>query len=212
MSSDENTETIWFQAPSELLSARNFASILPTADMPDANKLNSFFRLSIYVGAFAFLCSNKVKYLYIPIAVGAFTVFMFSYYQTVDEKYQNNFVHRGWAELGETGQPCKLPTRDNPFMNVTLNEYLDDPERPPACPIDHPDIKKVMQNKMGVSIRDVDDIFHKNPTDWHFYTVANTEIPNRQTDYASWLYGGSKSCKEDGAQCARNIPTRVNLY
>ena len=55
-------------------------------------------------------------------------------------------------------------------------------------------------------IRDVNDLFGKNNSQRHFYTVPGNSIPNDQDTFAKWLYATPKTCKEgNGLQCAANM-------
>ena len=104
------------------------------------------------------------------------------------------------------GNVCTRPSKNNPFMNVTMNELATNPSRPKACPINSK-VKHTMKNYFDHNLyRDVDDIFHKKASDRQYYTMPSTEVPNDATAYANWLYGTKKTCKEgNGTQCYTNI-------
>ena len=44
-------------------------------------------------------------------------------------------------------------------------------------------------------------IIHKGS----FYTMPCTEVVNKQTEFAKWLYYPDKTCKEDGIKCASYV-------
>jgi hypothetical protein len=50
---------------------------------------------------------------------------------------------------------------------------------------------------------DVDDLFGKMNSQRQFYTMPSTTIPNKQGEFAKWLYSNPKTCKEDQDYCLR---------
>jgi hypothetical protein len=112
---------------------------------------------------------------------------------------------------------CTKPTLDNPFMNVTMKDYLNiDPEtnvtvdRPKACDISDETIKKSMDDMFNNNLfKDVNDVFGKMNSQRQFYTMPNTQIPNAQDDFAKWLYMNPKTCKEDQNFCLKYEDVRA---
>ena len=53
---------------------------------------------------------------------------------------------------------------------------------------------------------DIDDIYSKYNSQRQFYTMPNTSIPNKQKEFALWLYNRGPTCKEgNGYQCFANM-------
>jgi hypothetical protein len=142
----------------------------------------------------------------------------------------NNFVPllglRGKQEnLEEETRPddtdgkCTKPTIDNPFMNVTMKDYMNFDEngsvvnRPPACDPNDPEIKKMMDNTFSNNLyRDVSDVFGKQSSQRNYFTMPWTTIPNKQDEFARWLYLSPKTCKEDQDYCLRYEDIRSKRF
>ena len=101
-----------------------------------------------------------------------------------------------------------MPTKKNPFMNVLMNEYNDNPKRKSAAPVYN---EEVLDDATKKSRKD--EKLYKNLGDnltfqnslRNFYSTPNTNIPNNQKDFAEFCYGNMASCKEgDEFMCEKN--------
>jgi hypothetical protein len=92
------------------------------------------------------------------------------------------------------------PTSKNLFMNVLLDEYKYNPDRPEAAPIGNPTIKQTLDDFFRVHwYSDPTDVFGKNQNQRQFVTQPSTTVPNDQGSFANWLYKiPGKTCKEGG--------------
>lgn len=121
--------------------------------------------------------------------------------------------------IDNVDENCVKPSLDNPFMNVNYVDYLDNPNRNQACDITSPEVKKDANSKfMNNLFRDTSDLFETNNSQRQFYTMPSTTIPNKQDEFAKWLYLSPKTCKEDQDYCLRyedlrqNRPVMMNPY
>lgn len=94
------------------------------------------------------------------------------------------------------------PTSRNPFMNLLLDEYKYNPQRPTAADVDHPDVKQTMDDYFRIQwYSDPTDVFGKNQGQRQFITQPSTTVPNDQGSFANWLYKiDGKTCKEGGRE------------
>ena len=101
-----------------------------------------------------------------------------------------------------------MPTKKNPFMNVLMNEYKDNPQRKSAAPVYN---EEVLDDATKKSRKD--EKLYKNLGDnltfqnslRTFYSTPNTNIPNNQKEFAEFCYGNMASCKEgDEFMCEKN--------
>jgi hypothetical protein len=94
------------------------------------------------------------------------------------------------------------PTSRNPFMNVLLEEYKYNPNRPEAAPVNNPVVKQTMDDYFRVQwFSDPTDVFGKNQSQRQFVTQPSTTVPNDQGAFADWLYRiPGKTCKEGGRE------------
>lgn len=104
---------------------------------------------------------------------------------------------------------CTKPTLDNPFMNMTMKDYLNFDKagkvinREPGCDANDPEIKKSIDDNFKNNLfRDVNDVFGRFNSERQFYTMPWTEIiPDVKGEFKHWLYNNPKTCKEDQENC-----------
>jgi hypothetical protein len=97
---------------------------------------------------------------------------------------------------------CRKPTADNPWTNIVFSDYLDAGKLAEPCNVDDSEIQQSMQNKYNSTIyRNVSDVFERENSQRIFYTVPITTIPNKQTEFANWLYRTGPTCKENSNNC-----------
>lgn len=119
--------------------------------------------------------------------------------------------------VGAGAGGCTLPTIDNPFMNTTMKDYLNTDtngtikDRPVACNLNEPDVKKQADDYFNNNLyMDVDDVFGKMNSQRQFYTMPSTTIPNKQDEFAKWLYKSPQTCKENQDFCLKYEDLRQN--
>lgn len=97
---------------------------------------------------------------------------------------------------------CRMPTKDNPFMNPILNDF--EMEMPPeACNADDDLIKEKIGDAFNEDLfMDVTDLFERQNSQRQYYTLPHMNPPD-QTAFAKWLYGTNDICKVDQSKCLR---------
>lgn len=123
---------------------------------------------------------------------------------------------------------CTQPTNNNPFMNRSTfdTEYPDSSScKYSSTEKDYTNwknisdstnqnetISDIIEDKFNLNLyKDVDDIFNRKNSQRQYYTVPVSTLPNKQTDFANWLYNVPKTCKENnGMQCNSNNANIVN--
>ena len=209
-------DQFWSDNINVLFNKRRLIEFFPTKDMSRAEKLNAISRLSIYLGVLLFLYKGQFWALYIPLIGLAFCLFLYKTSKKSDEIAQEDIIRTDvYPDKQSVNEPdsvynqeCVMPTKDNPFMNFTVNQYLDDPERPPAC--DYNQVKPMVDNNFNFNLyKDVADVFEKNNSQRQFYTTPYTTASNDQTAFANWLYKTGPTCKES-EDCYRYEDLRSN--
>ena len=104
-----------------------------------------------------------------------------------------------------SNQKCRLPTFDNPFMNVTMADLLNNTINLEACPINSKEI-----DKHTYFPEDINDSWNQKYNQRQFYTMPVTTIPNDQSAFAHRLYELPETCKENSAMCLRYEDIRYN--
>jgi hypothetical protein len=179
---------LWYQNPLILLN--NLGHFLPNKDLSREEKINAIARLAIYLAIIIIIFRLDSKWLSISAIILIIT-FLLGYV----EKF---------TTLNRTIDPtvCTHPTESNPFSNYTIDDLIESRDKPPACPYDK--VKKEMREKFRSNIySDSSDIWGKFISDRNYYTMPNTEIVNRQTEFAEWCFGNSGECKTTGKNCLK---------
>jgi hypothetical protein len=177
---------------------KNYMDFFPSQNQSIEEQLNSIYRLIIYTSIILFIYKKNKKYLLPILIFGLLSIYIYKYRY----KYLN-------TQEDFTQEKCSKPTENNPFMNVLMSDYMNYDENKilkpklPACNASDPEIKKEMLDNFNKNIfRDVSDLFGKMNSQRQFYTMPNTEIPNRAGEFRKWLFGDMKTCKTDSDYCA----------
>ena len=168
------------------------------------DKLNSMVRLSLYVSIvhYSFFGDSSIFSLVLLTSICTYV-----YYKNVEENYSANSKSQGFYEVksdndtstGGLDSDCTKPKDNNPFMNVLINEYSENPMRKEACDVDDSKVKSSMDDKYFKDIyRDIDDAFDRKSSFRNFYTMPNTSIPNNQREFADWLYRSKEKTQKEG--------------
>lgn len=203
--------TIWYKDPVSFFDINNMLLFYPTSEMDYAAKLNSIMRLVLYVSIILYSLKNDMKVFTLSLVVGIIIYIMY----TVEEEKEKYISDYGGASKYDDGKldiddddeyankECTKPSKENPFMNVMMNEYTENPKRKKACKLTNKVNNYIDEYFNDNLYRSVDDIYNKNASERQYYTMPATEIPNNQDEFAQWLYGNSeKTCKEgNGLKC-----------
>jgi hypothetical protein len=147
-------------------------------------------RFAIYCFIILLLSNQNTKLLAIPLVIIIFTYFLG---EADDLETLINTT---------TKKPCSEPTVDNPFMNYTLGDLIENTNRPAACKYE--DSKEMIRKEFRSHLySDSSDIWGKFITDRNYYTMPNTDIVNDQTGFALWCFGNSGECKTTGNNCLK---------
>lgn len=190
-------DPIWFNNLEIIFSPNRLTEFVILEHMDFNEKLNAILRFSIYSAILLFIFKRNYRFLLFPIFIAGLTMYM--------AKYQ--LKHKEILEkiLNKKAQPkCIMPTIKNPYMNMLMNEYEDNPNRPPACDINDPKVQEQVDKYMNHNqYRNADDLYNENNFNRQFNTNPVTTV--RQEEYenfVNWVYKNpSKSCKEDTRNC-----------
>ena len=204
---DKISDLFWFNQPEIIWEKDRLSEFFPTAEYSLEERLNAILRLSIYISIILSIYKNDVRFCFIAVITAIFTYYIYT---------NRSKKEVGVETFGEKDpEACTMPTVDNPFMNVTMKDYLnikDDQivDRPPACDASDPEVKKEIDTKFENNLfRDVNDVFGKMNSQRQFFTLPWTTIPNKQDEFANWLYKSPKTCKEDQDYCLRYEDVRA---
>ena len=99
-----------------------------------------------------------------------------------------------------------LPTGANPFMNVLVNEVLDDPKKGPAVNADTSEMARAFSDVFQTRMYgDPTDVFQHNQDQRVWAVQPNTSIPNDQESFQNWLFRvPGRTCKEGNNAACRS--------
>ena len=203
-------DPFWYDDYTILINSNRISDFFPTEQMTLIEKLNSIFRLSIYIGLTLYIFTSNYLYLYVFIIVGALTYFIYKYqydnvqlYLNNDNDSNYNLIQQNLIEnYKQKNKNNRNPTVDNPFMNINL--ITSDPTESASIPSwNNNEIKNEIEDKFNYNLyRDVGDLYGKNNSQRQYYTAPSTTIPNNQTAFAKWCYNSGPTCKEKSLYCA----------
>ena len=179
--------SIWFEDTTVLLDS--ITQFIPNGEMSYEEQLNAMVRFAIYFAALWFFYAMNYNVFYIPIFVMLFTYLV---YAPMKERGQGNEGFEAKEQHEEQHEECVKPTINNPFMNVMLTDYVDNPARGPACENVEEQIKEGFEYNL---YKDVDDVWERNNSQRQYYTNPATTIPNDVESFANWCYKVPYSCK-----------------
>ena len=203
----------WLDNPNILLDRNYISEIFPNKSFGLAQKLNAITRLIIVMTVLGYLFTRSVKIL---VSAAVTLVVLVIVYKTKSKKERFSNIENKDLETYtrvKTDNYVKdtftTPTKKNPAMNILMDEYKYNVERPPAAPIYNDQIKQELNENAKSENKKLyrnlgDNILYENSMH-NFYTMPNTKIPNSQKDFALFCYGNMPSCKEgDSLQCTKN--------
>jgi len=166
-------------------------------------RTNSISRFIILLTVLGYMCIQSYTIIIIGFIPLGILWYLYNQHETNHEKSN---------EMKETFENIKtqiFPTEKNPMMNVMLNDYKDNPTKPPSALSDDPMItakvnETTKQNIIDAEPRnkekdklfkDLGDELEFEQSMRAFHTTANTQIPNDQKGFTDFCYGNLPSDK-----------------
>ena len=201
--------SFWLDNPNVLLNKNQITEIWPQNNFDLARKLNAITRLILILAILGFLLTRS-SYIIVSAAVSIVVLVMIHKSKSHSKEGMENLdIKINKEEFEELlNEEFTMPTKKNPFMNVLMNEYKDNPQRKSAAPVYN---EEVLDDATKKSRKD--EKLYKNLGDnltfqnslRTFYSTPNTNIPNNQKEFAEFCYGNMASCKEgDEFMCEKN--------
>ena len=157
--------------------------------MSDVEKLNALTRLSIYLSIILFVIYRDYKIFFIAIVSAVILSIIYYAEKRRHISNQEQFEDKIKTELAinkdtaikvnENGDICQLPTPNNPFMNVLMTDYTDNPNRPPACNYNDKQVSEMRDQYFNYNLyKDVEDVWEKRNSQREYVTLPGMTIPN----------------------------------
>ena len=192
----------WYTEPSILFSGDNITEIFPSKRFDIIRKLNAIVRLSIYYTIIMYLIRKDQKYFLIPLIIMGITWMIWYKQEDIQtDKLMKESINNkidDLVKINDLSTECRVPNKDNPFMNPPLIDYSSGKSSPKSCPsYNNKGVRRRVEELFNEDLyRDANDIFGKNNSQRQFYTVPGNNIPNDQGSFSQWLYGTPPTCKE----------------
>lgn len=199
----------WSDKISILFDKQYALEILPKKEFDLNRKLNALLRFTIYYCLIIYLLDmKKTHMLSFILGMAIFTFIIHKKYKDAFvEKITNKIMNNSHdMDLSKLEESYKLPTKNNPFMNPTLDEYGTNTSKPAYDSYNNKGIQRVMEDDFDEGLyKDVNDIFNKNNSQRQYFTVPGNSVPNDRDTFMKWCYQTPPTCKEgNGLQCMAN--------
>jgi len=208
----------WLDNISVLYKNDLYTEFIPTNKMSRTEQLNAITRLCIYLIIILFIFDKTNVLIYIPI-VCLILVIIFhniSAVQRIKSKYDpimdKNKKFNEVYTLNEYREyekgTCRKPTKDNPFMNLTAEDYNKDIAM--ACNSDDDKIVQTMiDEKFNQDLcRDIEDVFDRKNSERQFFT-GTQDIKYDSEKFGRWCYGFTPTCKTNQERCLNYVDYRI---
>lgn len=225
----KKTTPFWADDPNILLF--QMTALFPTQTMTYNEQLNAISRLVILLSVLLFFALKKPSFL----IVGLFTLFIIWVVQystmkkieALENPVNGILIDQDVSANIDPAEIYDTPPTTNPFSNVMLTDYVSNPQKKPAPPVD--DIKtqdailssaKELVARAHPTMPELVDRLFSNLGDNYefersmrpFVSNSSTTIPNDQQAFSDFCYGDMISCKEGNLfACARNLTRHQNM-
>ena len=204
-------DKFWYNDLNILFKKDRLNEFFPNESMSENEKLNSIVRACFYTAIVLFIYNKNTNYMYIGIIGLIGTYIIHKYVQP--EIQLNHKIKEVFNKSKPYIEPTEIiPTKDNPFMNIMLDDYEKPNRKIKKNIAENKEIKKDIKNNFEYNLyKDISDVYEKNNSQRQYYTTPITTIPNKQKNFAQWLYGVPNTCKEGNtSQCTGNIYSPLN--
>jgi hypothetical protein len=222
--------TFWLDNPRVLIAeAGEFFPFTENDRRCTAAALNSFTRFGIYLGVILAAVKMTPAWLILGLVFAVFAAGAWKYMEghgSIREGFQGDYEEpaAGTARyvttgpnivgtsqidtayvpdiIGDAGRTD--PTAANPFMNVLMTEFTDNPDRAPASNVEAAQVRSELDSYFETMfVSDPGDTFQRTQSQRQWVTMPSTTIPNDRDSYQNWLYRtAGRTCKEgDLSQC-----------
>ncbi|BCS83070.1 hypothetical protein QLL95_gp1053 [Cotonvirus japonicus] len=184
--SHESNDQFWIYDPMILFKNGNFYKIIPTKNMTQVQVLNALTRLFLYITIILLIIPIISDYAYISIIciLVIIIIYFVSNDQTNNEQFDNKLLNN--EQIDKTQEN----SISNSFVNTKINNLYESQDRLPS--------KKI-------------NLSNENIRNRQFY-ITPIITPDKQKDFAKWLYDLPETCKENSEKCFRYEDVRFKRH
>lgn len=230
---DDNVDDVpfWRDNPNVIFSTEYITEFFPIADMTFNQKINAVTRSTIIFSIIILAINPNIRTLLV-ICLTIAGIFGVHHYKMRENESEHRLAKEGYgnitdAVLSDNGivrdsATFDEPNSKNPFSNMLLTDYEDNPDKKPAPPAFNEQINETIIENAKKTVSELnpdqpdiadklfDDLGGKYVFEQSlrpFSSNPSTTIVNDQKGFADFCYGSMTSCKEGNMfACARNLP------
>jgi hypothetical protein len=225
----------WTENPNVLFKPEYMTEFYPSGDMTYNQKLNAITRLILVATIVIYLYGqNPLTIIYGILSIGAVYLVYYTKHSSkkegMDVQLSGDATNNPVLAAFGDGLPTNVfddPTSQNPFSNVLISDYTENPNKKPAPPAFNANVNQTIlsqaQKLVEESNPDQPDIAEKlfknlgEQLDFEqsmrqFYSTSSSTIPNDQEAFSDFCYGSMVSCKEGNMfACAKDLSVRHTM-
>ena len=195
----------WLYDPSILLKKEEMFEFWPHQKQTMSEKLNAITRSILVLTTLGYLSTKSINILISGIVTLVVIVALFKTKEQegfdFEERIKKADKELNNLNINKLSEKLTNPTKQNPYMNHMLTDYVSNPEKPPALPVFNSKVKKSVDNAVFDGLdprlfRTLGDAMEYDSFARNFYTMPVTTNPSDQKAFAEFCYGNMKSCKE----------------
>jgi hypothetical protein len=197
----------WFTQLSILYDKHHLFEFFPIKEYDTVRKLNAILRLSIYYSILMYCYKKDTNIFAVPLITALVTYFMWNHNSDIQNENFLTTLKNDRIPVEEHNIGCKLPTKDNPFMNTPFFDVAADKELPTSCnSYDNKGIQRKIETEFDKGLyRNYTDIFGKENSQRQFFTVPGRGGIPDQSAFSHWLYRTPETCKEGNALACLSV-------
>jgi len=200
----------WFNQPSILYDKNYLFEFFPIKEYDLIRKLNSIQRFAIYYSLIMYCYKKDTNILGIPLIVAFVTYIIWKRNGDIQRDELMTDLKNdvpSLVTLGDHNIGCKLPNKDNPFMNTPFFDVAANKELPKSCTsYDNKGIQRKIEKEFDKGLyRNYTDIFGKENSQRQFFSVPGREGIPDQSSFAHWLYRTPDTCKEGNSLACLSV-------
>lgn len=158
--------------------------------MPLDEQLNCVVRFAFFFTVITFVMKRDPNIFLVLFAAMFVTIAMYHVDKTQKSQLASGGGSYPTATIMQQQQGCRVPTKDNPFMNPIYGVNTNNESQKTACDVTQLSTRKKVQESFDKTLmRNVDDLWRKQSSDRQFYTIPCTDVCSDQKGFAHWLYG-----------------------
>ena len=195
---------IWIEDVEILFREDKLREFIPLDTMSDYEKVNAITRFSIYFSIVLYILKDDIKYFYIPFLTCIVIYFLYSV-NTTGQRFED--IDDSYVDIKPKKANYKLPSKNNPFMNLNITDYGTSKISKPALKGNK--VNKIVSSYFDKMYKNTDDLHDKETFLRQYYTMPVTTVPDNRLKFAKWCYRGKRKCKTNN-DCYNNVYSPLN--